>query len=260
MTSSTHWHDYYHGNTPAFNEDAVFKAGEGAAFTDPKYAANVTAAAAHGVHSSAYYALHAGTLAEAQAQAHRAVGIIGTRGAMFDVEEWPAESGSPSGIASLPVVLSAVDYYHSHAGIMNVIYLPRSQWEKMGRPDLTALTRRGLHLVNANYNASSAAPGSPAWDSYGGMPVWAVQYAPCNNYAQATIDQVRAVFSGTPAPTVPPAHTPITYTVKPGDTFDGIAAAHHLTEAALKALNPKAGHPAGNVNLIYARDVLVIAK
>lgn len=262
MTSQTYWSDLYHGNAMgAVSGDVVLKAGEGASFTDPTFHDRVLAIVRAGFDARGYYALHRGTTQEMQAQAHRAFALIGTRGAMFDVEKWPAEAGSPAGIASLNMVCAAVDYYQAMPGArMNVIYLPRSQWEAMGSPDLTPLVRRGLHLVNANYDHGSEDTSNPAWYSYGGMQVWAVQYQACHNTARGTQAQARAVWDAPKAATPPPAAKPDIYTVQHGDTFDGIAAAHHLTPPALKALNPKAGHPTGNVNLIYSGDKLVISK
>jgi LysM repeat protein len=48
------------------------------------------------------------------------------------------------------------------------------------------------------------------------------------------------------------------YSVKQGDSMASIAAAHHLTLAQLEALNPSAGHPAGNFANIWPGDVLRI--
>jgi LysM repeat protein len=52
-----------------------------------------------------------------------------------------------------------------------------------------------------------------------------------------------------------PPHT-VTHVVRPGDTFSGIAAAWHVTLASLEHANPRAGHPAGNVNNIWPGDVI----
>lgn len=51
-----------------------------------------------------------------------------------------------------------------------------------------------------------------------------------------------------------------TYTVQPGDTFYSIAAKVGLTLAQLEALNPTAGHPAGNFAFILPGDVLSIGS
>jgi hypothetical protein len=113
----------------------------------------------------------------------------------------------------------------------------------------------GLHLLNADYRPASRTPGSAAWDSYGGMSVWGVQYAPCHNTARGTWAQAQAIWEGTPNPVTHPA---VVYTVVAGDTFDRIAAAHGLTRDELHALNPAAGHPAGNLDLIYPGDRFVV--
>ena len=49
-----------------------------------------------------------------------------------------------------------------------------------------------------------------------------------------------------------------TYVVQSGDTMSGIAAKFGLTLAQLEALNPQAGHPAGNFSLILPGDVLSV--
>lgn len=64
-----------------------------------------------------------------------------------------------------------------------------------------------------------------------------------------------------PAPSKPaPAPTPRkSYVVKSGDTASGIAAAHGMSLAQLKSLNPNAGHPAGNLDMIRPGDVFVVS-
>lgn len=179
----------------------VAKAGEGLAFTDGLFADFCAQAAAIGAPCYAYYALHAGS---PEAQARRAAGIIGSRPAMFDVEDWPQESGSPAGIASLAELLSAVDHYRGLGGVMNVCYLPRSQWMNMGHPDLTPLAGRGVRIINADYRFGDAIS-SPAWEPYGGVTPWALQYAAENNTFPGTAEEWRAVWEGKPAT---PAPTP----------------------------------------------------
>jgi LysM repeat protein len=66
----------------------------------------------------------------------------------------------------------------------------------------------------------------------------------------------------TPAPPLTPSDMPPpngTYTVQQGDSLSAIAPAHDLTLAQLEALNPRAGHPAGNLVNIWPGDVLRIA-
>jgi len=47
-----------------------------------------------------------------------------------------------------------------------------------------------------------------------------------------------------------------TYVIQPGDTMSAIAGKFGLTLAQLESLNPQAGHPAGNFDLILPGDVL----
>lgn len=262
----THWSDYYHGDYPRTLTGAVVvKAGEGLSYTDSSYPKWIADATRGGHHCYAYYALHTARhgSAEMVIQARRAARLIGRRPAMFDVERWPAESGSPAGIAEIGEVLTAIDTYRAE-GVMHVCYLPRSQWETMGRPSLLGLASRRIHVINADYRAGSERYGSAAWDGYGGIKPWAVQYAPCHNTAPGSWADAQAVWdhggsTGTPVSSPrPPADN--RYTVRAGDTMASIAAAHHLTLAELEHLNPTAGHPAGHFDLIRPDDLLDVTK
>lgn len=257
----THWNDIYHGDAPfSIKQAVVCKAGEGRNYTDPLYRAFIADAEAGRHHAYAYYALHQGTKYEIVQQARRAHSLIGSRPAMFDVENWKAESGSPAGIATLAACVEAIDTYRAAGGIMHVIYLPRSQWHRMGSPNLAPLVARQLHVVNADYRRGSSLPRSAAWDSYGGMHVWAVQYAPCHNVSNSHWAVAQNVWEhGTPngaTERIRP-HTAV-YTVKEGDTMSGIAEAHHMSLHTLELINPHAGHPAGNYDLIRPGDHLTV--
>lgn len=64
-----------------------------------------------------------------------------------------------------------------------------------------------------------------------------------------------------PAPALTPSPTPVnstTYVVQRGDNMSAIAATHGMSLAQLEALNPQAGHPAGNFGVIWPGDVLNI--
>lgn len=257
MTLQTHWQDLYGGNWgTALKGAGVFKAGEGRNFSDAHFADWLKVAARDGHHAYAYYALHQGSKAEIVQQATRAQSLVGKRSTMFDVEVWPAESGSPAGIATLGEVTEAVDTFRAQGGTMNVIYLPRSMWERIGSPDLTPLRSRGLHLLNADYRKGSESIGSPAWHGYGGMPVWAVQYAPEHNTSGGSWPMAQAVWERT----VPKsARAPEVIEVKRGDTMISIAKAHQMDIGELEHLNPHAGHPAGHFDLIQPGDLLTVA-
>ena len=49
---------------------------------------------------------------------------------------------------------------------------------------------------------------------------------------------------------------PVTHKVEPGDTLYDIAKAWGVTLTALEHANPKAGHPAGNFDILYAGDLI----
>ena len=51
-----------------------------------------------------------------------------------------------------------------------------------------------------------------------------------------------------------------TYTVKQGDSMSTIAEAKGLTLSQLEAMNPQAGHPAGNFGVIWPGDVLHLSQ
>jgi LysM repeat protein len=77
------------------------------------------------------------------------------------------------------------------------------------------------------------------------------------------MNQLAGHIAGTPTPAPPlsPPNGPAaagTYAVKQGDSMSSVAALHHLTLAQLEALNPHAGHPAGNFANIWPGDVLKV--
>lgn len=61
-----------------------------------------------------------------------------------------------------------------------------------------------------------------------------------------------------PLPVAKPKPGTMHYKVAGGDTMSSIAGRFHMTLIGLEALNPHAGHPAGNFNAIRAGDVLVV--
>jgi LysM repeat protein len=78
------------------------------------------------------------------------------------------------------------------------------------------------------------------------------------------MNHLAGLISGTstpapPTPPGPPQPPSTTYTVRPNESMATIAAAHHLTLVQLEALNPSAGHPAGNFANIWPGDVLKVA-
>jgi LysM repeat protein len=61
-----------------------------------------------------------------------------------------------------------------------------------------------------------------------------------------------------PATVVTPSGGPV-YTVQSGDNLSAIAAAHGLSLARIEQLNPQAGHPAGNFDLIQPGDQINVS-
>ena len=62
-------------------------------------------------------------------------------------------------------------------------------------------------------------------------------------------------------PTPPPAPAPqrIVYTVQSGDSLSSIAAQHGLSLAQIEQLNPAAGHPSGNFDVIWVGDKIYLS-
>lgn len=89
---------------------------------------------------------------------------------MLDAE--PEGSYSPS-------LAQIVDYIDaaSAAGLnLRLVYLPRWYWERIGSPDLSEISSRGVWLVSSQYPGGSGSPGgiypgdgAAGWEPYGGM-------------------------------------------------------------------------------------------
>lgn len=60
-----------------------------------------------------------------------------------------------------------------------------------------------------------------------------------------------------PGPVAPGAHT---YVVQPGDDLSTVAQKFSLTLSQIESMNPHAGHPAGNFNVVWAGDVLNVGS
>lgn len=198
------WHDIsnWQGSGYRVAGPIVAKAGEGLDFTDSTFPGFCAQAAAGGWPAYAYYALHTGQPAD---QARRAASIAAGRPCMFDTEVWPAESGSPAGIASLDELLTAIDTYRAVGGVMHVCYLPRSQWARMGSPDLTPLSSRGIRILNADYRPGADQPTHPAWSPYGGLVPFGVQYARESNVAYCSAYEWVGIWMYGTVPVAAPA-------------------------------------------------------
>lgn len=109
------------------------------------------------------------------------------------------------------------------------------QWTSSGR-----LSGYGGNLDLNEFYGDAA-----AWDKYAGGAPGKVPGSVSNPQPQPS----------KPAPAPSPRKS---YVVRPGDSLSAIASAHGLTLATVKALNPNAGHPAGNFNNIYPGDVIVL--
>ncbi len=81
-------------------------------------------------------------------------------------------------------------------------------------------------------------------NSGGDLVVWTKHFTKFVTYSSAVTTAVK---------------TKTTYTVRSGDTMGAIAARYGLTLAELIKLNPNAGHPAGNYDLILPGDILTLS-
>lgn len=82
---------------------------------------------------------------------------------------------------------------------------------------------------------------------------------PAGNYDNIHVGDVLNVPSPTPVSAPPLPDSPRYDYIVPGDSMSALAARNGLTLARLIELNPDAGHPAGNYDLVYPGDKLRIS-
>lgn len=87
------------------------------------------------------------------------------------------------------------------------------------------------------------------------------------NYASKIVNIMNLLsskVSSSPTPVEPPkppvAPAQDTYVVQAGDNMWTIAEKHGLSLSQLESLNPQAGHPAGNYNVLWSGDVLRVGS
>ncbi|MGA3150636.1 MAG: right-handed parallel beta-helix repeat-containing protein [Candidatus Saccharimonadales bacterium] len=90
-------------------------------------------------------------------------------------------------------------------------------------------------------------------DGSGNLIIWTKHFTIFATYSQTANSTSAVTTISTPA-----AAKTTTYVIQPGDTMSGIASKFGLTLAQLENLNPQAGHPAGNFDLILPGDVLKV--
>ncbi|MBT0774138.1 glycoside hydrolase family 25 protein [Kineosporia sp. J2-2] len=165
--------DVSHYQTPAAASGATFliaKASDGIGYRDPEYPTYRSLAQRHRLPFGAYHFLRAGNV---QRQAENAYAAIGAEVPLVV----DAELG---GKPSFNDLTSFVKKYRKLGGTATLLYLPRSYWEDLGRPNLEHL---GISLYNARYlSRKGDYPGndSVAWQPYGGMKVELLQYSDGN--------------------------------------------------------------------------------
>lgn len=91
-------------------------------------------------------------------------------------------------------------------------------------------------------------------------------YASDPNYAAEIVSIMNILASRVTGPPVPVSSTPVAapagniYVVKSGQNMSVIANLVGLTLSQLESLNPQAGHPAGNYNVIWPGDQLHVGQ
>lgn len=146
----------------------------------------------------------------------------------------------------------------------------------LSRFDFAPVVAANYGLWLANYGPNNGSEGTPPsaqeWPFYAewqftSRATVAGHFPIDENAFQGTLDQLKKYgLQNNPTPVPPPAPTPPpppapahTYTAVSGDNMSVIASKNGMTLGQLEALNPHAGHPAGNFNVIYAGDVFLIS-
>lgn len=177
----------------------IAKASEGTGFTDRAYPNFKAQAQSMGIPFAAYHWLHA---ADVPGQARHAFSIVGP-----DVPLMIDDEDSEDGL-SINRTLTFVTEYRRLGGTVTLEYLPRWFWSGHGSPDLRPLADAGLSLISSNYTTYSDT--GPGWSPYGGVTPSIWQYTssqPFNgmnvdfNAFKGTVEQLRTLFTGQPAPT-----------------------------------------------------------
>jgi glycosyl hydrolase family 25 len=158
---------------------------------------------------------------DVHAQAEHCLANVGdeTLPGMLDVE--PAGNYLPTWAQALAFVDAAYA-----AGLnLRLMYLPRWVWQRMGSPNLSGLTSRGVYLVSSSYPGGGGSPshlypgnGAAGWDAYGGLTPLIYQFTNQAsdggqdldyNAFRGTVEQLDAALHvPTPERPTPPAPAP----------------------------------------------------
>lgn len=169
-----------------------------ASVTDTSYATYKQRAAASHTVFVAYHWLNHGNLA---AQAAHCFAVVG-RGIplMIDAEDEAGNTGY-AGPLTVADITGFASQFRALGGTVSLAYVPNWYWSgAMGAPDLTPLTRAGLHLVSSNYPSSGYSDDGPGWAAYGGVaPVqWQYTDTPIDmNAYRGTVAEYAAMVGGT---------------------------------------------------------------
>jgi GH25 family lysozyme M1 (1,4-beta-N-acetylmuramidase) len=165
--------------------------------TDGKYQSYKQQAAAAGAFFVAYHFLNTTSVGTGspEQQAEVAHSVVGNVPLMLDAE--PNRGGN----ATVDEMCRFIDHYRAVGGTINVAYIPRWSWERLGSPNLQALADRHISLVSSNYTSYS--DNGPGWAPYGGLTPAVWQYTDAQGYGggssdfnafRGTIDQLRTLF------------------------------------------------------------------
>jgi len=170
------------------------KATEGTGWNDSTYATHQAEAARHNVFFFGYHFLHAGNGA---AQADHCFAKVGKTPIMLD---WEQTTGSMPGVAD---AVAFIDRFRALGGIVNLVYLPKWYWLKIGSPSLAPIANRGLANVQSAYTSYSDT--SINWNAFGGLTVAVWQFSSSFPFSgqrvdfnayRGTLDQFKALVIG----------------------------------------------------------------
>lgn len=141
-----------------------------------------------------------------------------------------AVDSNPNLASFYPTKGACIDYYFN---FLNTEYLtPSGAWYAGGTT---------IHDIFVHYSSSHDTEGNSVAEIMNELEAKVVP-------AEAAPAQPAPIPSGGPV-----------YTVKSGDNLSAIAAAHGLSLARIEQLNPQAGHPAGNFDLIEPGDQINVS-
>ena len=142
-------------------EFVIAKATESDTYANPHYAGWQAAAPSAGKLFAWYHFLTTTAGSAAQA-AWTARHVDASLPGMLDVE------ATGESMPRLPDVVGYLDAAEAAGLRIRLVYLPRWYWQRIGSPDLTAITGRGIGLVSSHYPVAAPAGTAAGYAAAGG--------------------------------------------------------------------------------------------